>query len=347
MLFYISTDENYGNALNLQRKRLGKFWFYHDSDWTFNDATARKGISNNWCEIDFSKGCKISHNKIRDFPLWYNTNSCTNIEKLENYLPTDAVINYEDKWHVSYNPILRSEKKLDQASCEVLAFNVLKDNVTEFARTNDKPVVISENNGLDSLLVRSVFDHLKIPYTVQKIKKRDYDLRQSYLERDYYGFNQIELSESPVVIASGFYGDEFMLRNPFYVQSFIKEDIVDVFDSIEHCYMKEFFDLVYRDKCLTKVSQDRFKVKQMVMNDIQVWHLDKTYVYNPFRDDRLLDLIDCEDQVAIDQVTDGLMSKNLIKRFNPDLLDLLDKSKNTNDPHWFWQVKPNTKGVTV
>ena len=111
--------------------------------------------------------------------------------------------------------------------------------------------------------------------------------------------------------------------------------------------MKDFFNLVYRDKCINKSKHDRIKVKQMVINDIQVWHLDKTYVYNPFKDHRLLDLIDCEDQVAIDQVTDGILSKNLISRFNPSLLNLIDKSKNINDPHWFWQVKPNTKGVTV
>lgn len=347
MLFYISTDQNYPNALNLQCKRLGSFWFYHDSDWTFENLTATKGVSNNWCEIDFSKGCKINHPKIRDFPLWYNKNSCTNVERLENYLPTDGILNYEGTWHVSYNPITVSNERLDQNKCETLAYEVIQDNVKKFAETNEKPVVISENNGLDSLLVRSVFDYLQVPYTIQKIKKRNYDRIQSHLEKDYYGFNQIELSDSPVVIASGFYGDEFLLRNPFYVQSFIDEDIVQIFDSIDHCYMKDFFNLVYRDKCINKSRHDRLKVKQMVINDIQVWHLDKTYVYNPFRDQRLLNLIDCEDKVAIDQVTDGTLSKNLIARFNPQLLKLIDKSKNTNDPYWFWQVKPNTKEVTV
>ena len=86
MLFYVSTDQNYPNPLNLQSKKLGSFWFYHDTDWTFENLTATKGVSNNWCEIDFSKGCRINHPQIRDFPLWYNKNSCTNVERLENYL---------------------------------------------------------------------------------------------------------------------------------------------------------------------------------------------------------------------------------------------------------------------
>jgi len=346
MLFYISKNQKYVNELKLECKQLGKFWFYHDADWTFQNSTAVKGISNNWCKIDFTKGCKISHNEIRDFPLWYNTDSCTNIKPLANYLPTDAILNFEDQWHVSYGSTTTPQKQFNQTQCESLAYKVLSDNVKKFAETNTKPVVISENNGLDSLLVRSVFDHLQVPYNIQKIAKRDYNVKQSYLEKDYYGFNQIELSDSPVIIASGFYGDEFLLRNPFYVQSFIQQDLVEIFDSIEHCYMKKFFDLVYREKCITAVKQDRLKVKQMVMNDIQVWHLDNTYVYNPFRDQRLLDLIYCKDQVAIDQVTNGVLSKNLISKFNPKLLELLDRSKNTNDPYWFWQVKPNTKEVS-
>lgn len=337
MIFHVTKRDDYENKFGLTKHRLGEFWFYCDNGWKTEDHVASKGTTNNWCKLDFNKGCRITHNKIRDFPLWYNDHSCTNIESIGEYLPTDAILNYEGKWHVSYDNFISKRGTLDLAQSEFLAAEILTDNVIKFAEYNDKPVVIADNNGLDTLLVRGLFDHLQVPYEIRQIQKRPYGARQAHLEQNYYGFNQIEISDYPVVHASGFYGDEYMLRNPFYVQSYIEQDLVKIFDGMEKCYMKWFFNEVYRNKCIKAQKVGRHKVRQQIMNDVQVWHLDDTYVFNPFRDHRMLKLIDSEDQVAVAQVTDGVLSKRLIARFNPDLLPLLHAEKNTNDPHWFWQ----------
>ena len=61
-------------------------------------------------------------------------------------------------------------------------------------------------------------------------------------------------------------------------------------------------------------------------------------LFTPFKDKRLLKLLECDSKVIVDQVTDGKLSKLVIEYFNKDLLQLLDKSKNNADPKWFWQA---------
>ena len=92
MLFYISKKKEYNNSLGLECRQLGDFWLFHDRGWIIDGDTARKGTSNNWCLLDFSKGLTISHNNIRDFPLWHGNDSVSNCENLSHLLPTDAKI---------------------------------------------------------------------------------------------------------------------------------------------------------------------------------------------------------------------------------------------------------------
>ena len=100
--------------------------------------------------------------------------------------------------------------------------------------------------------------------------------------------------------------------------------------------MKDFFDKFYLEKCkkLKKVSKQL--VKQMICNDVQVWHLDNTFVFSPFKDIRFLQLLNCDNETILSQVTDGYISKSLIKKFNVGLVKNIDKAKNVNDPQWFF-----------
>ena len=101
--------------------------------------------------------------------------------------------------------------------------------------------------------------------------------------------------------------------------------------------MRNFFDLVYREKCKKVEPVNVDKVGEMICNDIQVWHINNTMIFTPFKDKRLLSLLECDSDIIIDQITDGKLSKTVIEHFNKDLLKQLDHSKNNNDPSWFWQ----------
>jgi len=335
MLFYISKKKEYNNSLGLECRQLGDFWLFHDRGWIIDGDTARKGTSNNWCLLDFSKGLTISHNNIRDFPLWHGNDSVSNCENLSHLLPTDAKITYDNGWHTSYNTPQISESTVDETKALNLIADVLIDNTRKFNEANDLPLMAPNNTGLDTLLSRSIFDHLGIKYDLFNIDQTKYHDRQLKMYERHWGFNQIQNFDVPSCVISGFYGDEYLLRNPAYVQCLINEDVVQMFDKQDSCYMKHFFNLKYKDKCSKLSTLTKDKVKEMIINDIQVWHIDDVYVFNPYRDMRLLELLNCDIDVISKQVTDGFLSKKLLERFNPALYKLLDKEKNTKEPTWF------------
>ena len=358
MNFLITNDQNYKNDLGLNEIYHKDFKILFDDNWIHENNSLIKGLSNNNCSIKFGDTVEITHNEIRDFPLWYNDTTCSNFTKLENYVPVDGKLNFDQKWHLTYQNNFYDKPKScgcgrsttdrcigwhsydEEPFAVALIKKILIDNTKAFLKENKLDILVPNNNGLDTLTVRSVLDYLKVDYQLFDIQKLDYINLQAKLEKDYYGFNQIQEFTSPKCIATGFYGDEYILRNPFYVQHILKNrgiDLVQVFDAKPDCYMKNFFDLVYKEKCnqLTSVSVD--KLTQMICNDIQVWHINNTMLFTPFKDKRLLKLLECSNSVIVNQVTDGKLSKMVIEHLNKDLLPLLDTSKNSNDPHWFWQ----------
>ena len=364
MNFLITNDKNYQNDFDLNEINHKDYKIFFDNNWTINDHSISKGLSNNHCTIQFGDTIEIEHNEIRDFPLWYDSNTVSNFTKLENYVPVDGILKYDGKWHLSYQTDYYNDPKScgcgrsttdrcigwhsydEEPYAVALIKKVLLDNTKQFVNNNNLDIFVPNNNGLDTLTVRSVLDYLKVDYKLFDIKKKNYVQLQKKLEVDFYGFNQIQEFDSPTCVVTGFYGDEYILRNPSYIQPILKNrnvDLVTVFDAKQDCYMKDFFDLAYKEKCSALGPLDITKIKQMICNDVQVWHINNTMLFTPFRDKRLLKLLECSSSVLVNQVTDGKLSKIVIEHFNSDLLKLLDKSKNQNDPDWFWQ-KSRTSG---
>ena len=357
MNFLITTNADHVNQFGLNEIQNKNHKILFDDNWIRKDNTITKGTANNYCTIKFGDTVEITHNELRDFPIWYDEQTCSNFAKLENYVPVDGRLSHNSKWHLTYQkdfydkPVScgcgRSTTNRccgwhsfdDEPYAVALIKHVLLDNTKAFLKCNTLDIYVPNNNGLDTLTVRSVLDYLKVDYKLFDIEKNDYKKLQSHLEKDYYGFNQIQEVSSPQCIVTGFYGDEYILRNPYYVQHLLRNkgvDICDTFDNKPDCYMREYFDLAYREKCKKSDSVDISKVEQMICNDIQVWHINNTMIFTPFKDKRLLKLLECNKNIIINQVTDGKLSKTVIEHFNKDLLKLLDKSKNNNDPHWFW-----------
>jgi|TARA_R110000851_G_scaffold149633_1_gene290245 hypothetical protein len=337
MNFVLTKNPNYKNVFNLNCRQFYDFYFFHDAQWTLTKDMAHKGLSNNFCEIKFSKdNISLNHNGQRDFPLWYDHSTCSNIVKLENYLPADAKINYDNGWHVTYNKdlVATDDYILTGVAAKEFIRSVLIDNVTKFVETNSLPLMMPNSNGLDIMLTRSIFDYLKIEYNLFDIEPR-HNALQKYLYEKYYGFIQIQQFSEPTCLISGFYGDEYLLRSPSQTQMLIEKDIVELFDSTPKSYMKYFFNKIYREKCKKIKKTTKQKVKELIYNDIQVWHVDNTFVFTPFKDTRLLKLLNCDENMIIEQTIHGKLSKDLINFFNPALIGKIDTEKNVVQPKWF------------
>ena len=71
------------------------------------------------------------------------------------------------------------------------------------------------------------------------------------------------------VVVTGFYGDEWLLRNPFYVHALLSQrDInnLNLIDKIKNCYMKNYFE-EYRLKCSTKCNLTTNELMLQIYND--------------------------------------------------------------------------------
>jgi hypothetical protein len=139
------------------------------------------------------------------------------------------------------------------------------------------------------------------------------------------------------IIVTGFYGDEWILRNPYYVHILLSNrglNIIDIFDNIENCYMKQYFEN-YRKKCSEKHNITTNQIRTQICNDFQIWHLNNTYFYSPLKGRDLLNLLNANNETIIGQVTDAKLSKSVIEKCNSDLLKNLDSIKNQTDPPYF------------
>jgi len=334
MNFYITKDKLYKNPLGLQMFQHKDLVIYIDQGWSIKDNILSKGTTNNWCSISLGQTIEISHNDLRDFSLWYDENSATTLTPLSNTVPADGYLKYDNQWTVSYRNMYHDLAAPD----DVIDFvsRILVDNTKQFTANNSLPLIVPNNHGVDTLLARGLLDFVGANYMIQDISKKEYGPLQQQLELTHYGFNQVQEYDRPTALVTGFYGDEFLLRNPYYLQS-LGIDTAAEFDKTPHCYMRMFYDLVYRAKCANTPKQSVRKVSEMICNDQQVWHWNNTYIWTPFKDVRLLNLLLCDKDLILPQMTNAELSKNLIKRFNPDYLQLVDTFKNNNDPDWFWQ----------
>ena len=342
MNFLITTNADYKNNFDLNKITHNKVDIFYDDNWTVGEHSLIKGTSNNYCKIEFKDSINITHNDLRDFPLFHDAVSCSNFIKLDNVVPADGKMLYDNGWQVKYAKDFYNIETPPSDHVKFVA-DILLENTKKFLDCNTLPILVPNNNGVDTLTARSILDYLQVPYELFDLKKLAYSNFHKELEKDYYGFNQIQEFDTPKVVLTGFYGDEFLLRNPYYVQSLIREedcDLIDVFAVNNNCYMKKFFDLVYKEKCKNTKKQPLQKIYEMICNDQQVWHINNTMIWTPFKDKRLLSLLQCHQNVILEQVTEATLSKSLIEHFNSELLNQVDASKNETDPAWFWQADP-------
>jgi hypothetical protein len=325
-----------------EHKTENGWYLYLDKGWTKTDNYFYKGLSSSWCKIYVDPFVSIETNKLRDFPIYYNKNLVTNFQKLDTVVPVDGIIEIKSQIKIHYKNNFYPPIRADQLSfqdCHNILFDVLIENVGTFVSNNKNPIYVPVQGGMDTLVVRSVFDYLGAEYKTFDMppKPSTPAVLKAELSKNHWGFMQIEENDD-TVIATGFYGDEWVLRNPFYVHHLLSHrgiNIIEEFDRVGECYMKDWF-VRYRKKCAVKNSYLNInEIMSQICNDFQIWHLNNTKIFSPLKHISLLDLLSADTQTIIDQVTDAKLSKSIIKKCNPDLMELLDGKKNQNDPEYF------------
>ena len=258
MNFYCSQTDTEAPYFGLERHKTKNGWsLYLDKGWIKTENYYYKGFSSSWCKIYIDPVIRIEANKLRDFPIYYDKEFVTNIQKLENIVPVDGVVEIDNDINVSYTenfyPRITQEQQTFK-ECHDILFDALVEKIGMFSANNKKKVFMPKQGGIDTLTVRSVFDYLGVPYEIFDLPAVQPEMSSlgAELAKYHWGFQQIQPYENCVVV-TGFYGDEWILRNPYYAHVILSRRGINIskeFDKIESCYMKNYFEN-YRKKCST------------------------------------------------------------------------------------------------
>ena len=331
------------NPYHLTEHKIGDYFVYLDRGWTHQDGYFFKGIKSDWCKIRHGRNLTIETNKFRGFPIYTNGTDLSNFANIGDVVPVDGIASIKDNavsisYHENFYPKIPNDHLSFKESTDIL-YDAVVENVGSFIANNKNEVMIPEQNGIDTLLARSAFDYLGAPYKLFTFDtKPELSLLGDHLAKSYWGFAQVPEFRGKVIV-SGFHGDEWILRNPYYAHVLLSArgvSITEKFDSIGDCYMKKFFDRLYRKKCLQPYTKTREQLLTEICNDFQIWHLNDTTILSPLKHESLLVLLAADNDTIVSQVTDAELSKAVIGKLNPKLLDLLDKHKNQHDPDFFW-----------
>ena len=343
MNFYYSASDIPSPFYGLTKHKIGHRQFlYLDNGWTKKENYFFKGISSSWCKIFFDPTIRIETNKLRDFPIYYNNDTISNFKKLDKTVPVDGLIEIDKEINITYQenfyPNINS-KQISFKDCHNILFDALIENVSTFHSQNKKLVLIPVQNGIDTLTVRSVFDFLDISYDTFDLPSKQPQMSRvgTELAKNHWGFRQLQEKEDSVIV-TGYYGDEWILRNPYYAHVILSGrgvNITEEFDKTENCYMKGFFEKNYRKKCSKSSDTSIEKLMTQICNDFQIWHLHNTYFFSPLKQMSLLALLSADTDTILRQITNAELSRSIIEKCNPALISLIDREKNYKDPLWF------------
>lgn len=334
----VQTLNNYG----LTEYSKGNYFIYLDKGWIQKDDYFFKGNKSDWCKIYFGESISVQTNKFRSFPIYSNSDTLTNFQKIGNTIPVDGLAGIVDgkvtiKYQEKFYPKIPNDR-LSFKECKEILFDAVIENTGTFVANNNKQIMIPSQAGADTLLARSVFDYLGVSYTLFDFDTKPILSRLGdHLAKNFWGFSQVPEFDDRVVVC-GFFGDEWVLRNPYYVHILMSGrgiSITEKFDSIKNCYMKKYFES-YRNKCSVASHKSREKLLTEICNDFQIWHLNSTIFFSPFKHESLLTLLAADTETVLSQVTNAELTKSVMEMLNPTLVNQIDAYKNQNDPDFFW-----------
>ena len=289
----------------------------------------------NYCIIS-TKDPALYHDDLRSFPLYIDKDRCSNSEfDTAKKIHFPSTVYHDNTWQekfsgygdLQYNGESFSFDKLIDLVCERLV------SVVEQVDSG-LPLFAANTFGVDSTIVRSVFDYVGKQY---KLVRRE----QKGDDQDW-GYRQLYQTDEPHMQITGYYGDEMMLRNPTYCQWLLMPhgiDLASEYAKVDKSYMLGYFNKNYKHKLakdpytFDDVGTAVNHVLDWLSNDFQMWHKDHTITFTPFRDREIMKAcLHAEPDAIIRQCVHAELSMEIIRRLNPGNLESLSQHKNNFKP---------------
>jgi len=352
MFFYIGTNcpiqalnEVQPNLFldNGWKERYGIWYKGYSTDCRLEDSLL--GIvdgykpNGKWCAIYQGQ---IFHPALCGFPVNSNGTDFTNI-KLDGF----ESCMYEH----NQTMIIGSPLTMDEASHMI--GDILLENTTNFYRYNDVTNLTSPfSAGLDTMTCWAILEygrdkdyktivHLPDPSddTFQKVMgtRREYEsdlINQT--DKDYWGYTHSSWNSDQSWYIGGYYAETFQYRDGEAINALANYQGKHIDElASESDYLYWFLKRPSLDsfkKSMLKFENDN-ELKQYLFGTIfydhQMWHLDNNIVFSPFFDVRIPQAMN---RLSIEDLTkncvSGVIQRNIIKRFCPELLLLLSDYKN-------------------
>lgn len=309
----------------------------------------------NFCVIKvFDQGAVVRTDRLRSFPLWYNTTQgLTNLKNIGDTYWTDSCVMLRNDMSIIHSnfdvigPIENTISSFDEVANTV--DQILTNKTKEFLAGLNEPIKVFLSGGIDTALVFSYIQKHTDNYTV--IDYLHCDLDYFYLNNhdtlsNLWGYNQIHHWKTPGVLASGAPGDEFMGRSPTTANLMLLYHGTSIpkllaLDKYKDCMHRYYFD---KPKYFDQWQDQETNYQQLTLdesirtccnynvNDWQHWHFGNTLTWTPLRNIEIYKAISRlpVDDLA-DQVMNSVLSKHLIARNNPKILEYLSEQKNSQN----------------
>lgn len=291
-----------------------------------------------WCIISDEK---IYYPDLRGFPVFVQENDLTNIQ-----LPNFTAMSYDHPRGI------RSQDPISLADAATLIGDILIENTRNFYKYNkiDRMKMLF-TCGLDSMTSWVILDQVTKEYDLEiyipkrvddtferrmgVVREKQSDLIDSVSE-SYWGYRMTSVYNAVNWNMTGFYSERVQLREGDHlsaIANFYGKNIRDVAAPTDYLYkflqragLSHFLEntLTFADE--TAVKDYCF---DSVYYDHQMWHLDNNFHFSPFNDIRITEVVYRLSLADIlSNGVNGLIQREIIKRFWPEVLTLLSDFKN-------------------
>ena len=343
---------------------VGNWVFSYDNGWIPVDTNVWfKGYQHNqldqgnWTKIICENShIKVLHDNARSYPLWWDKSQLILTNLLGNgqriYADENIELGYIEAY-ITKRP--QHTSTLSTSTVDQVVDKLYKNLTTKTQELSDIfntiPKKLFVSGGIDTVILLGLIKQQSIDCEIIDYEYFEYDQFTNknwfFLKRQHWAYGQIHHWTKPTVLITGACGDEFLMRGPNTVGTWAAWNGINLNKWLEgrtgyhaNYYAleknKQLFDRIWTTvSTFKKIYPEKNNLIDYIvdcnLNDHQHWHLGNTLTWTPFKDIELTKLmltLSVDDM--LDHILDATVTKRLILRLHPELINVLSDDKNIN-----------------
>ena len=295
----------------------------------------RRRLHGNFCAFQAQADqVEIIHGRERSFPVWRSDDAVTNLYAEGDQIWADKRLRIHDDMScditrdITWRPttVTDDDELVDQIH------HTLEARFRSFTQHNTLPMRLFLTGGADTTLVWAYLDHVGADYEIVDYEYMKYTpfYKRNYKRiRQFTFYKQTQLWDEDCVLVSGACGDEMLLRGPTTLaMALARHDVALEGLTRPGDYHHEYYARYQHDR--HRVADHTAHIMDMLYNDHQHWHMDRTLHFTPLRDLRLPALVlGASRELLIAQARNAEINRRLVGRMDPAKLSAITRSKNS------------------